>query len=129
MKTSAVSTSRHSSGQTKIEISGLKNPKLIKDLRQLVRTILQEKKSRAKTISIVFVDNDYIRRLNRKYLNRNRITDVLAFPFENDFLGEVYVCHPRAKKQAEEYGLTEPEEIFRLVNHGVMHLLGYHHKD
>jgi len=111
----------------RVEIWGTKNPKLIKDLKQLVQIIFKKEKYRARSLSVIFVDNDYIRNLNRKYLNRNRITDVLAFPFENDFLGEVYVCRPRAKKQAKEYGLTENEEIFRLVKHGVMHLLDYHH--
>ena len=127
MKISAISTSRPCLRQKKVEILGLKNQKLIKELKQLVQTILAEKKSPGKTLSIIFVDNEYIRRLNRKYLKWNRITDVLAFPFENDFLGEVYVCRQRAKNQAKEYGLTEKEEIFRLVNHGVMHLLGFHH--
>jgi probable rRNA maturation factor len=127
MKISAISTSRPCLRQEKIEILGLKNQKLIKELKRLAQTILAEKKSQGKTISIIFVDNEYIRQLNRKYLKRNRITDVLAFPFENDFLGEVYVCRQRTKKQAKEFGLTEKEEIFRLVDHGVMHLLGYHH--
>lgn len=90
-------------------------------------SLLKEQKCQAKKLSVIFVDNDQIRKLNRKFLGRNRITDVLAFPFDEVFLGEVYVCRQRAKNQAEEYGLTEKEEIFRLVRHGVMHLLGHRH--
>ena len=111
----------------KIELIGLKSPTLIKELKKSVSTLLKQNKCIAKSLSIIFVNNNYIRKLNRKYLGRNRITDVLAFPFDDKFLGEVYVCRQRAKKQAREYGLTEKEEIFRLVKHGVMHLLGYHH--
>ncbi len=111
----------------KIELIGLKSPALIKELKKSVSKLLKQNKCAAKSLSVIFVDNDYIRRLNRKYLGRNRITDVLAFPFEEEFLGEVYVCRERAKKQAKEYGLTEKEEILRLAKHGVMHLLGYHH--
>ncbi|MFB0509878.1 MAG: rRNA maturation RNase YbeY [bacterium] len=111
--------------KTKIEIFGIKNQNLVKELKQFLQTLLKDKSP--KKLSVIFVNSDYIRKLNRKYLGRNRITDVLAFPFDDEFLGEVYVCRQRAKKQAKEYGLTEKEEIFRLVKHGLMHLLGRHH--
>ena len=111
----------------KIELIGVKNPGLMKELKKSLITLIKQNKCAAKSMAVIFVDNDYIRKLNRKYLGRNRITDVLAFPFGDDFLGEVYVCRQRAKKQAKEFGLTEKEEIFRLARHGLMHLLGHHH--
>ena len=111
----------------RIEFIGVKSPSMIKELKQSLGTLLKQNKCAAKSLSVIFVDNDYIRKLNRRYLGRNRITDVLAFPFDDDFLGEVYVCRQRAKKQAKEFGLTEKEEIFRLAQHGLMHLLGHHH--
>lgn len=119
--------SRKSSKLMKIEILGTKNLGLIKAITCQLRKLLNDNKKKTNYISIIFVSNDYIRKLNRRYLGRNRITDVLAFPFDDEFLGEVYICRQRAKKQAREYRLTESEEIFRLVKHGVMHLLGHHH--
>ena len=113
--------------KTKIDIYGTKNQILVRELKRHIQKVLTEKNNHAKRLSIILVDNNYIRKLNRKYLRRNRITDVLAFTFDDEFLGEVYVCRERAKKQAREYGLTEKEEIFRLAKHGVTHLLGYHH--
>ena len=113
--------------KTKIDIYGTKSKIINKELKHYIQKFLTEKKNHTKRLSIIFVDNNYIRRLNRKYLGRNRITDVLAFTFDDEFLGEVYICQERAKKQAREYGLTEKEEILRLAKHGVMHLLGYHH--
>ncbi|MEO0114955.1 MAG: rRNA maturation RNase YbeY [candidate division WOR-3 bacterium] len=111
----------------KIEIFGTKNTKLQKEIKQTLKRILFEKKCQAKSLTVILVDNNYIRQLNRKYLNRNRITDVLAFPFDDKFLGEIYICRPQARKQAQLWGVTEKEEILNLVRHGVMHLLGYHH--
>ncbi len=64
------------------------------------------------------MDNEYIRALNRRFLGRDRPTDVLAFPLENP---EVYV--------SVEYvsGDALLQELKRSVLHGVLHLLGYEH--
>ena len=113
--------------KTKIDIYGTKSQLLARELKLHTQKVLTENNNHAKRLSIIIVDNNYIRKLNRKYLGQNRITDVLAFTFDDEFLGEVYICRERAKKQASEYGLTEKEEILRLAKHGVMHLLGYHH--
>ena len=47
---------------------------------------------------------------------------------KTDFLGDVYVCLDQAKRQAQEYKVLFSEEIYRLVAHGILHLLGYEHK-
>lgn len=111
----------------KIEIIGTKDQRLQKGLRKFLRSILEAQKSQARSLSVILVNNEYIRKLNRKYLRRNCITDVLAFPFDEQFLGEIYICRQRAKRQARVLGITEEEEIFHLAEHGLMHLLGYHH--
>jgi len=68
--------------------------------------------------------------LNLRFKGREGPTDVLAFDFgEDDFLGEVYVSADRAREQSVEYGITETEEIKRLVVHGILHLLGYSHDE
>jgi|GEM_PF-3041399 len=108
-----------------IEIIGTKSPKLIKELRRVLRSILLAKKSSARSLSVILVNNEYIRKLNRKYLMRNRVTDVLAFPFDEKFLGEIYICREQAKRQARVLGKTCNEEIIHLAKHGLMHLLGY----
>lgn len=113
----------------KIEVIGTSSRKLIQELKDFLSNLLREKRSTAQSLSVIFVDNNYIRSLNRKYLGRNRVTDVLAFPFDDKFLGEVYIGRQQAKKQARQYGVTEKEEILHLAKHGVLHLLGYHHLD
>ena len=69
-------------------------------------------------LSIVLVDNEYIRSLNQKFLGKDRPTDVLAFPLENP---EIYVSVEYVEGEALLYGLK------RSVLHGVLHLLGYEH--
>ena len=84
------------------------------------------------TLSIVIVDDAVIRQLNSEYLGRDRTTDVIAFPLEDDsddVWGEAYISADRARDQAADYGVTCEEEMARLVIHGVLHLLGYDDRD
>ena len=79
-------------------------------------------------MNIVFVDNKYIKKLNKKYLNRNCFTDVISFLIEErDMFGDVFISVERAKKQAKEQNCPLKEELTLLVVHGVLHLLGYDH--
>jgi len=84
-----------------------------------------------------------VKRLNRDYLGRDELTDVLAFSAREEIsadhppfvpppdgvlhLGEVIIAYPQAEKQAEEYKHSVEREILILVVHGVLHLLGYEH--
>lgn len=80
---------------------------------------------------MVLTDDACLEDFNRRFKKRKGPTDVLAFGFgdEDDLLGEVYVSLDRAFEQAREYGVSEFEEISRLIIHGVLHLLGYTHHE
>lgn len=84
-------------------------------------------------LSLVFVSDSEIHRLNKKYLNHDWKTDVLAFPFpmagnKHSFLGEVIISVDRARIQAKRYRVTFQEELMRYVCHGILHLLGHRDK-
>lgn len=86
-------------------------------------------------VSISFVTNKEIRKLNFEYRNLDRETDVLSFPLEYDFniiginrmLGDIVISLEKAKEQSEEYGHSIEREIIYLVIHSMFHLLGYDH--
>lgn len=101
--------------------------------------------------SILFIDNDEIREINRDYRDIDRATDVLSFPavtfntigdyteledsyaeyFNPEsgelFLGDIAISVEKAIEQAYEYGHTLEREIGFLIAHSVFHLLGYDH--
>jgi len=89
---------------------------------------------------IIFVNNSYIKRLNRRYRKVNRITDVIAFPmeehreftpfitFSSSILGDVFVSAEMARVQAKDFGHSIKKEIAILTIHGILHLLDYDHK-
>lgn len=82
-------------------------------------------------MSVTFIDNKYIKKLNLKYRKKNYSTDVIAFRLDagtsnNIVLGDIYISVERAVNQVlpEE---TIEIELARLIIHGVLHVLGYNH--
>lgn len=79
-------------------------------------------------VSVVVTDNVGIRKLNRKYRKMDRATDVLSFPLNDPYmLGDIVISADKVSSQAEEFMVTEDEELGRLLVHGLLHLLGYDH--
>lgn len=98
-------------------------------VRSLVKQILSEYK-KDKELSITYVSNPFIKKMNKQFLNRDRTTDVIAFNLEesedkDNILGDIYISHDQAKIQAEKYNVTYENELMRLTIHGVLHVLGY----
>ncbi|HSX39615.1 MAG TPA: rRNA maturation RNase YbeY [Candidatus Saccharimonadales bacterium] len=86
-------------------------------------------------IGVKISDDAEIKAANKKYLKRDYTTDVLSFEVNEDsedgtyYLGDVLVNREQAKRQAAKYKNTYEHEVAELVAHGVLHLLGVHHKD
>ena len=97
-------------------------------LRRLGRRVIEAERGDKPALNLVFVTNRFIRRLNRRHLNKDKPTNVLAFPGEGNFLGEIYISVDYAKKEAKEIGIGFLTEIDRLVIPGLLHLLGYTHR-
>ncbi len=84
-------------------------------------------------VTVILVDDPYIRQLNHRYRHLDRATDVLSFNMDDgpgsdeESLGEVYISIDRARDQADRYHVSLDDELHRLVVHGCLHLLGYDH--
>ena len=105
-------------------------------LDDLIERTLKHEKVKNANFSIVFVDNEKIREINKTYRNIDKITDVISFAFEDNnnidynnmrFLGEIYISIPKMEEQALSYGHSKTRELGFLVVHGLLHLLGYDH--
>jgi len=82
------------------------------------------------TINIIFTSNNNIKSLNKKYLNRNYTTDIIAFNYNRDFFisGDLFLNPDTIMKNSEEYNTRFNEEILRVIIHGILHLVGYNDK-
>ncbi len=123
----------------KIQIgNNQKNFKLNKRrIRNTTKTMLQQLDCRDKEVSISFVDDQTIQRLNLHYLNKNKPTNVLSFSLqEGEFnninpgiLGDIVISVDTAQRDAAAGGLSVEQEIDFLIIHGLLHLLGYNHEN
>jgi probable rRNA maturation factor len=118
------------------DIYGTQDRRLHADVRRLCRLLTKEFKPDATAVNVVFVNDRRIHELNRRFLKRDRPTNVISFncdephlPGESRLLGEVYVSRDRARVQAREYGVSYASELRRLVLHGLLHLLGLTHRE
>lgn len=109
---------------------------IIKDFEKSTEVILEMENIREDVeVSVSFVNEDEIKKLNRDYRDKDKITDVLSFPTEMDYhiegvpliLGDVVICSKRAKEQSEEFGHSFQRELVYLYVHSMFHLLGYDH--
>jgi probable rRNA maturation factor len=82
------------------------------------------------SVTIAFVSDNTIRRLNKQFRNLDKPTDVLSFPAEEATnLGDIAISLETAATQAKENGLTFEAEIAQLILHGLLHLSGYDHEN
>ena len=84
-------------------------------------------------VSLSFVGERAIQTLNRRFMKKNRPTDVLSFPLGEKapdgkfYLGDIVIAVPVAFRQAREKGHSLDRELRLLAIHGFLHLLGYDH--
>ena len=82
-----------------------------------------------KPVNLVFTGGPGIKALNRRFLGKDRLTDVIAFNFPPSPVpgadwGEIYVCVPVAASQAKAMGHSTLAELLVLTVHGALHLAG-----
>lgn len=95
-------------------------------LRRVIRHVLRrERAPAAAQLTVLLVSDGEIRRLHRRFLRKDRVTDVLAFPAGSGYLGDVVVSVDRARAQARTVGHSPAAEVAFLAAHGALHLLGH----
>ena len=98
----------------------------LKKIQAIAAKILEDYHIKDSEISIIFLTDTEIQKINTQYLNHNYATDVISFNFEEENLeGEIYISVDTARIQAQEYKVSLTNEVLRLSIHGIMHLLGY----
>lgn len=83
-------------------------------------------------LSLTLLDDARISELNESYLGHEGPTDVISFALHDEGeppLGDVYIGHPQAVRQALENGVPTAEELARLAIHGTLHVLGEVHPE
>ena len=82
------------------------------------------------SVSVVFCSDDYLLEMNKQYLNHDYYTDIITFDYveENVISGDLFISLDRVKENAQKYNNDFIIEIYRVVFHGILHLIGYKDK-
>jgi probable rRNA maturation factor len=92
-------------------------------------TVVPELGIESVPFSVVFTTDQTMRRYNRDYRGYDKATDVLSFPGDHGYLGDILISCETAYNQAlKSRTLTLESNIRRLVLHGLLHLMGYDHE-
>lgn len=78
-------------------------------------------------INIILCSDNYLLELNKKYLSRDNLTDVIAFDYKEGetISGDIFISIERVIENARKYKVSESAELNRVIAHGVLHLTGY----
>ena len=114
-----------------VDVTGSAVPRLTRrDIAAFVRKVLLalRKDETIREVSVALVDDDAMKKLNRQFRRKNRTTDVLTFPGDGPFLGDIVISVEQAKRQAAAEAHSVATEVKYLLLHGVLHALGYDHE-
>lgn len=112
-----------------------------KEIFEIVAKVVSDTEKIANTeIDLRITNNKEIQKHNAAYNDADKPTDVLAFrdveimsewhsPEEDNFLGEIIISVEKIKEQAPDNSKTEIEEMVYVFIHGILHLLGYDHRE
>lgn len=95
----------------------------------LKRVVVSEQKALG-SIVYVFCNDDYLLKINKKYLDHNTLTDIITFDscIGKYVSGDIFISSERIAENASIYDVSFEEELLRVLVHGVLHLCGYKDK-
>ena len=103
-------------------------PIIENNLKSLCREVLISEGFERYSLSIIFVDDEKLKKMKKKYFNQDLYTDVIAFNLSDDkskLDGEIYISFDAIKINSELYKTNINNELQRIVVHGILHLMGY----
>lgn len=96
--------------------------------RKLLRKWAKAVYGDAATVTMRFVDAEESQHLNDTYRGKNKPTNVLSFPYEDEpLMGDIVFCPTVIYAEAKAQHKTETAHMAHLVVHGMLHLMGYDH--
>lgn len=101
-----------------------------KSIINLIEVQIANEKMKAGDISFIYCSDSYILDMNKNYLGHDYYTDVITFDYcENDIVsGDIFISLHTVEDNADEYDVSFEKELYRVMIHGVLHLLGYNDK-
>lgn len=106
-------------------------------VRRSLKRLLKELGFKDSEVSLLLVDDDQIREINKSYFQRDRPTNVISFAMTEgafgdvhpEILGDIILSVETAARDAVAYDIDFMDEVEFLLIHGLLHLVGYNHEN
>ena len=110
---------------------GVRMPKIKKrDTSAWIKAVEASYGRKVGEIGYLFVDDEKILEVNREYLGHDYYTDVITFDYDEDetVSGDIVISLDTVRSNAQLFGKTYEEELYRVIIHGILHLCGINDK-
>ncbi len=96
---------------------------------QIENLVINEKFTLGEVI-VVLCSDEFLLDMNKQYLDHDYYTDIITFDYveKNVISGDLFISLDRVNENADNYGISQLKELYRVVLHGVLHLVGYKDK-
>jgi rRNA maturation RNase YbeY len=101
-----------------------------KPIKEYVKSLILNELYVLGELSVIFCSDRYLLNINKQYLNHDYYTDIVTFNYVEDSVisGDLFISLDRVRENAETFETKFVVELYRVVFHGVLHLIGYNDK-
>ena len=106
--------------------------------KRWIRSCLARERRTIGDLNFIFCSDKYLRKINKKYLNKSYLTDVISFNTEPPKLinlidkslvfGDIFISIDRVNENKQLYKTIFAKELKRVMAHGALHLIGFNDK-
>lgn len=95
-------------------------------LKKWIKEVVSSYGNRVGDINIILCDDPSILEINNQFLGHDYYTDIITFDYTEEKVinGELYISIDTVRANAQEYGQSFPDELHRVIIHGILHLCG-----
>ena len=101
-----------------------------KEVKSWISKVILEENCNEGDINYIFCSDEYLHKINVKFLNHDTLTDIISFDYSlgKELHGDIYISVDRVTENASDYGTNFIDELDRVIIHGILHYCGYKDK-